>query len=138
MARPRKPTAILELNGSMKAHPERKRARANEPEPTGELGNAPSYMTAEEKKVWRELKRDVPSGVLTSAERIAVELVCRLTSRLRDGSIKPQECSVLRSTLGSLGLTAADRSKVSVKPKEKTKDEWSDFLTGENEEHATQ
>lgn len=132
MARPRTPTSLLELRGAFKEHPERKAERANEPRPTEPLGKPPSGMTAAQKKVWKELASLVVPGVLTISDRIAVELAVVLTSRLRDGSIKTQEISILTTLLGKLGMTPSDRAKVSAVPQPKetsNEDSWSDFVT---------
>lgn len=133
MSRPRKPTAMLELNGAFKEHPARKAARANEPKPTEPLGSAPSYMTKEQKKLWKELAGMVVPGVLTKSDRISVELAVHLTEKLRNLSIKPQEVSILTTLLGKLGMTPSDRSKVSVVPQPKaavdTEEGWDAFVT---------
>lgn len=55
MATPRKPTAILELNGAFKNHPARGRARANEPKPDPDLGLPPGRLTKNEKAAWCEI-----------------------------------------------------------------------------------
>lgn len=120
MARPRKPTKILELNGAFKNHPKRGRARANEPVPNGPLGEAPSYLRGREKALWSELASIVPSGVLTIADRWLVEVACGLIYKRRrfgiggrDG-VTTGELSQLIQCLARMGMTPADRSKISV------------------------
>src|SRR5437667_12195581 len=61
------PTEILDTRGAFLKHPERR--RPNEPQETRPLGNAPKYLTAEEKKLWREFGKMVPYGVAKSSDR---------------------------------------------------------------------
>ena len=125
MARPRTPTNILDARGSFDKHPERRR---EEPEPAGELGEPPNSLRAAEKRVWYELQENAPKGVLTAGDRFAVELICVL---MREFRAKPSEFTAAKYTrlhglLGSVGLTPADRSKVSG-TKTKAKDDWADL-----------
>ena len=55
MARPRIDTASLHARGSFLRHPERLRARANEPIPSGELGEPPRILDRKEKAAWKYL-----------------------------------------------------------------------------------
>ena len=73
MPKPRVPTAILEARGSFEKHPERKRARAGEPEVTGELGNAPPSLDGEEASIWTELTLLLTPGVAGRSDRSAFE-----------------------------------------------------------------
>jgi phage terminase small subunit len=136
---PRKPTAILEASGAFIKHPERRAARKNEPKPTGKLGAPPSFLSAEEKKIWKELEGIITPGVLGNSDRWAIEIACNLMAKRRDGSIKTQELSMLLSLLGRLGMTPADRSKVAGVPEQpgKKEDPWSSYLDpGRKEGHA--
>ncbi len=119
-----KPTKILELSGAFKHDPARGRARANEPVPNGPLGRAPTYMSVECKKIWKEILATTVEGVLTEQDRISVELLVTLISKLRSGTLKTPEMAVLSGLLSKMGLTPADRSRVHVEPK---KDELSPF-----------
>lgn len=120
MARPRKPTSVLELNGSLRSHPERARARKNEPKPTGPLGNPPESLSAAEKSVWFELESLAPPNVLTNADRWTVELACRLMATVREDGIGGKhglsvgELSQLIQCLIRMGMTPADRSKIGI------------------------
>jgi hypothetical protein len=54
MSRPRTPTAVLELRGAFKEHPERARERAGEPRPTEPLGEPPKRLKpADAMPKWR-------------------------------------------------------------------------------------
>jgi hypothetical protein len=55
MARPRKPTAALELKGAFKKDPQRKAERKDEPKPSGAVGHAPAFFVVDEKLIWDDL-----------------------------------------------------------------------------------
>ena len=117
MARPRKPTALLTPDAFRK-NPSR--ARPAEPIPSGPLGEPPSHMNAKDKAVWRELVRITPAKVLTNADRIHVEIVSRLITKFRENGIGGKtgisvgELAQLNLSLGKMGMTPADRAKISV------------------------
>lgn len=117
MARTRKPTALLELNGTIAQRPARyaKQHRENEPVVEDGIGNPPKTLSTEAKKVWSELRKTVPW--LTIADRVVFEAVCKLTVKLRSDTYKCQDLSILSNLLGRLGMTPADRSKVQAPPK---------------------
>jgi hypothetical protein len=127
MARPRKPTAILELSGAFKHDPQR--ARGDEPQPTGGLGAPPEYMKQTERAAWRELAEVASPGVLTNADRWLVELACRLMARLRDPGthLSTGESNQLLLCLTRMGMTPADRNRIHVDPA-KTEDPMEQFL----------
>ena len=116
MARPRKPTAVLELTGAFQKNPQRR--RANEPKPTGSLGEPPVDFDEVLRALWQDLARMVPAGVLTNADRWLVELTCRTMRQVRKGTALAAERNLLLSCLSRMGLTPADRSKIAV-PQEK-------------------
>lgn len=114
MARPRKPTAVLELTGAFKKNPQRKKARSTEPVPTGEVGPPPPHFDAPLTAIWYEVIAIIPAGVLTGADRILVELTCSLIHSLRTYTCEKGDKSLLKNCLASLGMTPAERSKISV------------------------
>ena len=116
MARPRKPTAVLELTGAFQKDPQRK--RPHEPKPTGSLGEPPVDFDEVLKALWQDLARMVPAGVLTNADRWLVELTCRTRQQVRKGTALAAERNLLLSCLSRMGLTPANRSKIAV-PQEK-------------------
>jgi phage terminase small subunit len=120
MAAPRKPTNLLLLSGSIAHDKKRYASRTKEPKPNGELGKPPKSLCPELKEAWKEVVKSVPEGVLTSADRIIVELASRLTLKMREGTISTGETAQLISCLSRLGLTPADRSRVSVDPSKAT------------------
>lgn len=111
MARPRKPTAALELAGAYKKDPARKRARKGEPKPDAPLGEPPATLQELEADVWRELAAAAPW--LTGADRAALEIATRLMFAFRVASIVDYKIvGPLISALAKLGMTPADRSKI--------------------------
>jgi hypothetical protein len=123
MARPRKPTKLLELSGAFDKNPNR--ARPDEPQDGRPLGDPPSRLPADVVPYWRELEQMVVGGVLTFRDRWAVELAARLMFKAVSGEIGSAELSMLRSLLGSIGMTPADRSKLSIPNAEKPKNKFS-------------
>lgn len=116
MARPRKPTAVLELTGAFKKNPQRK--RIHEPQPSGSVGEPPVDFDDYLKALWRDLVRMVPAGVLTISDRWLVELACRTMRDVKKGQALASERNLLLSCLSRMGLTPADRSRIAI-PKER-------------------
>ena len=127
MARPRKPTADLELSGAFTKDPKRRESRRNEPPPNGPIGEAPNYFDDNQRDLWNEVVELVPPAVLAKSDRIVVELIARLLQKLREGMIKGAELNILVTCLSRLGLTPADRSRVSAKPETDENGEEDDF-----------
>ena len=83
MGRPRKPRTVLEDTGAFAKDPKRGRARANEPEPTGPIGEAPDYFNASQIQIWNEYAQNAPQGVLERSDRKLLELAVRLTCKMQ-------------------------------------------------------
>ena len=115
MARPRKPTVVLEMKGAFKKNPQRKRT---DPKTQGPIGRAPKHLSEDEQAIWREVIRIAPAGVLTSADRIALEeLVSLIHQRRTDlAGMTDGKRQLLRSYIAQFGMTPADRSKINVPP----------------------
>jgi hypothetical protein len=124
--RPRTPTNILDARGAFKDHPDRKRARANEPIVTAPLGDPPEGLTGDQLGCWKEIVTVAPAGVLRSSDRMAVEEAARILTKIRQGGASTEERRLFLNYLGRFGMTPSDRSKVSVdKPKPQTGSKWS-------------
>jgi hypothetical protein len=63
MTRPRKPTAVLEQGGAFVKDPQRKRARQNEPKPSGPIGDPPDHLDREEIQAWQYLASILLPGI---------------------------------------------------------------------------
>jgi hypothetical protein len=73
--------------------------------------------------VWDEIVDLLPAEVLQSTDRMAVELTSRLIARFRDledDKVTMAQVAQIRTALASLGMTPADRSRVSAKKKAPT------------------
>jgi hypothetical protein len=110
MARPRKPTAVLELKGSFKKNPARGAERKNEPKPDGEIGEPPVLLGADEQELWRELA--LVGSWLTAGDRLILEIACRLMVMFRKNTLDGGGISKLITALSKLGFSPTDRSKV--------------------------
>jgi len=112
MTRTRLPSAVLELRGSFKKHPERARARAGEPKPLNLLGQPPGRLDPKVKAVWKEMRGE--GFWLTSADAFMVEVAAGLMAQHRAGEIDNPSRSLLISTLSKLGFGPTERSKLKV------------------------
>lgn len=130
--RPRTPTAELEARGAFIKHPERKRARANEPK-VGPLGNVPRHLSAKQKEIWKECVDLLPAGVVSKSERLTIERLVRLVEKSRHvhtskceetcpGAWKSADEASLIRLLTELGMTPVSRTKVSAAPRESVED----------------
>jgi len=118
MARPRKPTAVLELSGAFEHDPQRKRA---DPEPAGPVGEPPRWLSPIAAQCWREMVADAPARVLTSADRPVLAVAARIYAKVQQDEPTPvQELTLLLRCLAELGATPASRSKVTQRPEEKS------------------
>jgi hypothetical protein len=120
MGSPRKPTALKKLQGTDKQHPER--LNENEPIPVRGIGPHHSTLTKYEAAIWDEVVGISYSGVLGEADRIALEMMCRLIAemRLNFEEMTAAKITQLSQLLGRFGMTPSDRTKISI-PKEKNK-----------------
>lgn len=127
MARPRTPTKILEMKGSFKTHPDRK--REHEPVPnSAEIGSPPLYFSDAEVDIWHEIIKAVPAGVLGDCDRFIIEMASRLLGEYRTNpDMKVGKITQLLTALSRLGLTPADRSKVTAIPENKEASPWDKF-----------
>lgn len=112
MARPRKPTKLHLVQGTLRAT--RHRDRQNEPEIIQPLGGPPEAWPIEAKLLWAELADLIPPGVATKSDRLAFELLCRLVGCMRVGSegLTAALAGQIRAACAVFGLTPADRSRV--------------------------
>lgn len=128
MARPRKPTNVLELSGAFKHDPQRR--RGNEPCPTGEIGDPPKSLKRKVlKDIWFEMIAIAPPGVLKNSDRVHLEIICHLLGDLRKSpaDFPVTKLTRLEAMIGKLGLNPSDRSKVSGLGKGKPKNPFSNL-----------
>lgn len=115
MPKPRTPSAVLEARGAFDKDPARRRddfeAGAFDPTP-------PTYFKVHQKAVWSEIVAALPASVLQATDRMAVELAARLIAHFRklpDTEVTSAQVAQIRTALAVLGMTPADRSRVSAK-----------------------
>lgn len=121
MARPRKPTAVLELKGAFNKDPQRQRDA--EPVPTDDIGDPPGHFDVMQCKTWQEIVSIAPPGVLFNSDRLALEMfVCLLVEfRGNPNGFHQAKLGRLESLCGKFGMTPSDRSKIIVKKREPEK-----------------
>lgn len=126
MARPRKPTAVLELKGAFAKNPNRKTARSNEPIINEQIGDPPILLGDDEQTLWLEL---AGYGTwLTAGDRLLLEIACRLMVMFRANALDGGGISKLITSLAKLGFSPTDRSKVNAPgAKEPEEDPFADF-----------
>src|SRR5215213_309068 len=126
----RTPTADLQARGSFINRPSRK--RPSEPAPTDGVGDPPAYLTALEKECWLELVRISLPGVLTVSDRPLVEVASRLWGEMRNPDPRAEFIGHARLgrfmvCLASMGMTPADRSKVTAAGPEPVDSPWDEL-----------
>ena len=117
MSRPRKPTALLEASGAFRKNPARRRARLNEPEGTGPIGEPPEWLNAGERECWRELVADAVPGVLTRSDNNFVALLASLYAKVKARKVSAAIYVQFRRGLSELGLTPTGRASMHVPAK---------------------
>jgi len=128
MARPRKPTTVLETSGAAKQNPDRMKERENEPQPAGAVGKPPDNLNDTERAIWSEVASTIPAGVLGDTDRIALERLCRLVYQARyepDDFTSAREKDLI-SYLGRFGMTPSDRAKIAI-PSQSDTSQWDDL-----------
>lgn len=119
MGRNRTPTEILDARGGFLTHKDRQ--RPSEPVVTKPIGTAPAYMTALERKTWKELVKQVPPGVLKFSDRLIFAVLVTLASKFYAREpMRIMETNQMLSISSKFGMTPADRSKVIVEKAKKT------------------
>jgi hypothetical protein len=115
LPRARIPKARALVEGKDLVHPERHRRR-NEPT-AAPLGKPPKWMSQEQAVVWRTFEGEAPW--LNYSHRGLVEIATVVRARLASGEdVGVQALGLLRLSLGSMGLTPTDASKVNWAPEE--------------------
>jgi hypothetical protein len=112
MARPRTPTAVLELRGAFKNHPSRLRERKYEPLVTTALPEPPKYLTKATTATWLEIQSR--GYWLTNADRFLVEIAARFMADYRTDKLKSGDVSLLIALLGKIGFSPNERGKLNL------------------------
>jgi len=128
MARPRKPTAQLELEGAFKKNP-RRRDRASEPVVAGGIGPPPRHINETAGAIWRRVAKG--AYWLSDSDRDALEIVCVLKAEFETNptGTPAARISILSKAMNDLGLTATARTRISTpKPSEQDENPWAEFM----------
>ena len=114
MGRPRTPTNVLEARGAFRRNPQRR--RDGQPEVREPLGSPPESLSGASLVAWNEITRTAPIGVLTEADRLAVEACAHLVAEFRADPVAFHAAKVARmvALLGTFGMTPSDRAKISL------------------------
>lgn len=120
-----KPSAIKELNGSYKNHPERR--NKEEPKPKNGIGKAPAHLSDVAKDIWDEVVDQVCIGVLGDSDRMALETLCRLIYDMRYDweEFNGSKQSNLIKLLGQFGMCPVERQKLHVGEAKEKKNKFS-------------
>jgi hypothetical protein len=112
MARPRKPTAMLELSGAFKRNPSRLRDRKYEPIVSTALPEPPARLSPPATTMWRDIRTH--GYWLTSADKFLVEIAATLMARYRLDDLKSRDVSQLIGLLGKIGFSPKERGSMNL------------------------
>lgn len=91
-------------------------------------------LNAQERAIWNEVRKTMPEGFLLASDRIALEILCKLMAKLRNGVKMPvTEFDRLFKLLGKFGMTPTDRRRARmvegavIEPSEDPKNGFADF-----------
>jgi phage terminase small subunit len=115
----RTPTAILEAKGAFIGKPSRQ--RPYEPIVTRAIGAPPDYLTDPERKVWKELVKQAPPGVLKYSDRLLFSVLVSLAAKFQAReTMMVMETQQMIAISSKFGLSPADRAKIQVAPPKKS------------------
>jgi len=110
MPRPRKPVELLTVSGTFRA--DRHAGRQAAPKAAHPIGTPPFTLAPAEAAAWREFVGNAAPGVLTSGDRWAVELACRLMVGWQGEGFTNGHVRALLAILTQLGVSLDSRSRV--------------------------
>ena len=118
MARPRKPTAVLEMTGAFRRNPDRKKARESEPKTAGPIGPPPAHLSEPSSfgtklvEIWNELAAQAPEGVLTVSDREQFATLVKVTAEIRrPGAVKPALIAAQQKLLSLFAMNPVARAQ---------------------------
>ncbi len=130
MARPRKPTKLLELSGAIKRNPQRYRDRADEPQGHPEVGDPPADFLRPESseakrhlEIWHRFLAEAPPGCITGSDRTRLSLACRLLARIERGEGTSANHAQMERYLAGFGMSGEGRARRGVKQKKQAESE---------------
>jgi hypothetical protein len=117
LARPRTPTAVLELRGAFKNHPSRLKDRKNEPIILTGLPEPPQRLPKPVRSMWLEMRSS--AFWLTSADQFLLEIAAVMMARYRVDELRSADISMLIGLLNKIGFSPTERRKLNL-PTEST------------------
>jgi hypothetical protein len=60
--------------------------------------------------------RSAPPGLLQKIDRIILEILCKLVTRMRASNCKPSEMNTIANLLAKIGGSPVDRLKLNLEP----------------------
>jgi hypothetical protein len=111
MARPRVPMTKAIATGRVKHDPKRF-ANRREPPTTEPLGPAPAWLKKPAADAWEAFDDELPW--LNRSHRCIVGIASVARAELAAGCADTRMLNLLRQTLGQLGATPADSSKITI------------------------
>jgi hypothetical protein len=111
MPRKRTPKERAEITGAARTNPGRFASRSNPR--TGELGNAPTWLSPAQVAAWEVFRAELPW--LQASDRILVGLASTILARVMAGEdVGMTAVNTLRLFLAQMGGSPADLAKVTV------------------------
>lgn len=113
--RKRTPTAVLEMRGAFRKHPERRKEREGEPELPLGVGDPPKSFDAAQVECWKELA-ERGQAWLTQADVPLLESAAKLLCRDRRNELNNSEGKRYDQLCASLGFGPVARTRVKAIP----------------------
>lgn len=131
MARHRQSSNVLALHGAFKHNPARGRARAAEPRPTAGLGDPPAHLDEAARDAWVELVARAHAGTLCAADAPFLEYAAKVWAQVKASDcVSPALGLRFEQVCAKLGMTPADRSRVSVQKPQGAESKFARFAAG--------
>ncbi len=123
----RKPATVLELKGSWRKDPRRRRSDVTS---WGPIGPPPDHFIEAQREAWEDVIDFAPQGVLKASDVVYVELLSCLWAEYREGpaNFTAAKLALLHKMLRDSGLTPASRAYVEPEPDEPEDDEFAEFF----------
>jgi phage terminase small subunit len=115
---------ILEASGAFDHDPKRRRKDLQSNHP---IGNPPDWLSEGEADIWRDIVLKAPEGLFTEPDGFMLSLFCQLMNRAKEGTIAAIERGQLIRLMASMGLTPADRSRISALPDKEKENPFAEF-----------
>jgi P27 family predicted phage terminase small subunit len=110
-----KPTRILELEGSFRAHPERRRKRAREPKAPAGVPPCPKHLRRLARATWNRIGGYLAQlGVLTPVDQDALELLVRAYVEYHRAQSTLERCGATYTIRTASGRVIRSRPEVAM------------------------